>query len=227
MNKSFIIALALILALIIEQSNGASSSIRRLLSSDGELDLDVNKDYILEQHNYFRNEVALGKYNNNFGDKNVLPKAAEMYIMQWDDELAKAAQDIDNPQCYDDNTNYESTGIVASNYGSWQKNDAISQATKFWMGEYIKGSFNYKEKTFLNIINQGNTAIGCAIAACKASWSDWLVWHELRCVYKMDNNKAGVNEEAKLPYTAATTAQVTGTGCNNNMDDKFIGLCKN
>ena len=204
------------------------------IQSTGSVFTYDQKKFIVDEHNKYRSEIALGKYAS-FGH----PKAAKMHRIHWDAALEKVAQSwantcneghtpaavnmeeycealgvIDCHQHYDDIVWINGVGyhkyLEGQNMwgggGDKQLDWAVRSATRAWFDEYDDPVD--QQGHFTQVTNDQTTKVGCGYAYCPHNGIHNLFF----CNYYLPNGK----------YTAAQTN--TGEDCPGGSDTS-TGLC--
>jgi len=180
-NKSFVIALALILALI-KLSNGYAIT-------------NTNQqNIILNEHNRVRSLAAKGQLRNDgFG------QAAKMYPLTWDSQLANNADQWARV-CNDRQHNTFGTGNGQNEASGWPHNsaeDAIKALQSSWVNEQSQGPFGSNH--FTQMVDDDTLRVGCGLISNCGNNVGWF----LVCNY----DPAGNNGNAVYVVNGQTGSQ--------------------
>jgi len=189
---------------------------------------DQERQAILDAHNQWRNDAALGNLN---GGK----KATKMQKMYWDLELEEHSKKFSR-FCHWGHS--QNVGWSELNYSYGENLYATSadfgipadQGVGPWSLEHqyynhdTGGCSNEPCGHYTQVVWEDSTRVGCAITECSsatdlpASWGGLTI---LVCQYYMPGNWVG-----RKPYTFSTDGTV-GSECENGMDSQWPGLCNN
>ncbi|KAL3100787.1 hypothetical protein niasHT_021073 [Heterodera trifolii] len=182
-----------------------------------------DKEAAVNCHNKFRSQLALGNADNKLGG-NKMPKAGNMRKFEWDENLAKYADEWANKCTLSHSWNGWAGENLAMNGGTFSNKDGFEYACGRWWDELNRYGFNpdliMTGENFSGIGHWTQMAwadtdrIGCAMAQnCpNTTWKTYVV-----CWYYTGGNYFGA------------PVYLAGEPCSkckeNDICDKATGLC--
>jgi hypothetical protein len=207
----------------------------------GEVEGDTLKDKLMNTFNCYRSQVALGNIKsgcirNDCEHGVLLPKAAKMSPLVWNDELAKPAQD-----CADDKKKdgfYCSSAHCSSDTEETKWNGNQGAAAWSNTGEYEEayGVISWVDEKreyqwgdgqdfsghFWGVIKENHVEVGCGYRECLNNDITHHAQKVLYCNYKSNGEPEWKNEGKTYPYKP--TEGVAGSECVYSANPS-TGLC--
>jgi hypothetical protein len=159
---------------------------------------------ILDQHNKYRSDTALGKTPNQ-------PKAKDMHKLVWDEELAaKAAQWAST--CPTNHVTYPAIENIAWGYGLNTAGWYDEHKWYTFPGQCAPPTANDSCGHYENMVSSGVVSVGCGFRTCDNGYGDVLV-----CQY------GGESKPYQATHNDNEVASVCMPGYTAN---KATGLCE-
>ncbi|KAL3073528.1 hypothetical protein niasHS_017095 [Heterodera schachtii] len=180
-----------------------------------------DKAAIVQCHNNYRSQLALGKVANKTGQ--TMPTAANMAKMVWDDGLGKSAQDwASKCQIQHSGTDF-GENLYFSSWRDFPNKEVLEKSCNAWWSELAEFGINkdmWLDDDNLSKVGHwtqmawfNSVQIGCAVANCDGEWQTYVVCH-----YNPGGNYVWMSAYKSGPICSECEAP---RKCNNSS-----GLCE-